>query len=50
MKIDIMGTNIETPASGPPAGNGNVANFNVIPRRYALWSFYVSICRADFGS
>ncbi|KAM7496574.1 hypothetical protein LguiA_020988 [Lonicera macranthoides] len=32
MKIEIVGTNISTPASGPPAFNGAGGNFNGVPR------------------
>jgi THO complex subunit 4 len=35
MKIEIVGTNIATPAV-PPAANGNFGNSNGIPRGYAL--------------
>lgn len=35
MKIEIVGTNIATPAV-PPAANGNFGNSNAIPRGYAL--------------
>lgn len=35
MKIEIVGTNITTPAVAP-AANGAFGNSNGVPRRYAL--------------
>lgn len=39
MKIEIVGTNIATPA--PPATNGTFGNSNGIPRKYVLLFFHV---------
>lgn len=33
MKIEVIGTNIVTPAAGPPVVNGGLGNSNGIPRR-----------------
>lgn len=41
VKVEIGGMNISLGLHG---ANGNITNFNQVPRRYALWLFNVLIC------